>query len=342
MGLIFPFLLFFVFAFMIFWLFVKRKWSLLSLVALLLGWKSIRAVFAFHTARDFKIEKTDNTIRVMTWNVRRFIRPFTETFEPGIHPNEQKMIDLIKNQNPDIICFQEFYTSDDGKYADNIKYFSQNLGYTYYYFSNDWSRVNVYHSGTVIFSKFQILDSAKINLAKALGTGVESLIYVDILKGVDTFRIYTGHLQSYGFLRKDYHDLSSIKNQDSTSLTASKSIFRKMREAFRRRGIQADFVKSKLDSSPYPEIFCGDLNDVPNSYTYFTVKGNNKDAFLTKGFGFGRTYYSFSSGLMRKIPTLRIDYIFADPRFEVEQAHRIARVLSDHYPVVADFRLGGK
>lgn len=342
MGLIFPYLLFLLLAFLILWLFIKPKWSLLSLLALVLGWKSISSIFAFNLQHEFRIEKSPNAVRVMTWNVRRFIKPFSESFDTGIHPNEQKMLDLIKEQNPDIICFQEFYTADDGKYADNIRYFTRNMGYAYHYFSNDWTRVKVYHSGTVIFSRFPIIDSGKISLAKALGDGVESLIYVDVLHNKDTLRIYTGHLQSFGFLRKDYNDLSRIKNQDSASLRASRNIFRKMRDAFKRRGAQADFIRAKLDMSPYPEVFCGDLNDVPNSYSYYKVKGDKKDSFIARGLGFGRTYYSFSSGIMRRLPTLRIDYIFADPRFSILQAHRIPRILSDHYPVVADLLLETK
>ena len=68
----------------------------------------------------------------------------------------------------------------------------------------------------------------------------------------------------------------------------------------------------------------GDLNDVPNSYTYFKVRGVFKDAFLEKGYGIGRTFRSLS-------PTLRIDYIFTDPRFKVQQLDRKStRLNSSH------------
>ena len=48
------------------------------------------------------------------------------------------------------------------------------------------------------------------------------------------------------------------------------------------------------------------------SYTYFTVRGDMQDAFLKKGFGIGRTFSALS-------PTLRIDYIFADKNFKINQ-----------------------
>jgi endonuclease/exonuclease/phosphatase family metal-dependent hydrolase len=54
-----------------------------------------------------------------------------------------------------------------------------------------------------------------------------------------------------------------------------------------------------------------------------------QDAFLKKGFGIGRTFNALS-------PTLRIDYIMADPRFRIRQFKRIVKEYSDHYMLVAD------
>jgi Metal-dependent hydrolase len=90
-------------------------------------------------------------------------------------------------------------------------------------------------------------------------------------------------------------------------------------------------VKDIVRNSSFPTVFCGDLNDVPNSYTYKKVKGHMQDAFLKKGFGIGRTYASLS-------PTLRIDYIFTDHQFSVEQCKRITTPYSDHYMLIADIK----
>jgi endonuclease/exonuclease/phosphatase family metal-dependent hydrolase len=80
-------------------------------------------------------------------------------------------------------------------------------------------------------------------------------------------------------------------------------------------------------------VLTGDFNDVPNSYTYFTVNGSNlQDAFLKKGFGIGRTYSYLS-------PTLRIDYIFTTKDFSILQFNRVVKDYSDHYMLVADMQL---
>jgi endonuclease/exonuclease/phosphatase family metal-dependent hydrolase len=95
--------------------------------------------------------------------------------------------------------------------------------------------------------------------------------------------------------------------------------------------MQADIIDQVRNNSPYPVVLTGDLNDVPNSYTYFKVRGSFKDAFLEKGYGIGRTFRSLS-------PTLRIDYIFTDPRFSVVQFKREKKDYSDHYMIVTDIR----
>ena len=79
-------------------------------------------------------------------------------------------------------------------------------------------------------------------------------------------------------------------------------------------------------------IFCGDVDDVPNSYAYFTIKGNLDDAFIRRGRGLGRTFRFIS-------PTLRIDYIFADKQLKTKQYTKLDVPFSDHYPLIADFEI---
>ena len=103
--------------------------------------------------------------------------------------------------------------------------------------------------------------------------------------------------------------------------------------------ISTDFVKGKMDASPYPVILAGDLNDVPNSYAYTKVKGDMKDAFLEKGVGLGETFTSATSSILRILPTLRIDYIFADNIFETTQFMRGGKKISDHLFLISDFNI---
>lgn len=324
-GITTPYLILVLVISLVFWLAVKPKLALIPLITLLIGFQQINASFAFHWNTQFIKTKNINDIRIVDWNVRSF---------NGISENKSRkkitreaVASLIIRIQPDVICLQEFNSSIQKETQwDNIAMFIKQ--YPYYYFSKDYQRSNgAYHSGCIIFSKFPMLDSGKIKYK----TG-ESLIFTDIEKGRDSFRIYTTHLQSFKFNKVDYDDIEKIKEQDETGLSASKNIFQKMKLAFNKRGAQTDMVRTEIDKSPYPSIICGDFNDVPNSYTYFHIKGNRQDAFLQKDFGIGRTFISLA-------PTLRIDYILPDKNFDVKQFDLIDEDLSDHLLLVADLHL---
>ena len=334
LALIFPLLLLLVFGFFVSWLFFSsRRWALLSLVAMIIGWQNIHTFFAFNIGTDFVDEKPASALRVLTWNVRRWDEYITK--KPGASGHRAKMMEFLQQQNADVMCLQEFFESKNPReFAANILFIQQQLHYPYYFFSEDYRRYDgLYEAGVVIFSKYPITNTFRIKYNNTDGVrATESLISADLdLKG-KIIRIFTTHLQSVLFRSKDFRDIEIIRNIDDSVLEASRSIAKKLKRANSLRGAQADLVREQLDQSPYPAIICGDFNDVPNSYTYFHIRGNWQDAFIQKGFGIGRTYVHLS-------PTLRIDYIMADEQFDVLQCRKFALPYSDHHPVVADLHV---
>lgn len=339
LGLAFPYLLIVLLLFLTGWLLVRSHWSWFAIIALMLGWKSISSVFAFHPLSPFdKTKKEASTLRIMTWNVKSFFPSEDKVPKQARISHLEKVFDIIRSYNPDILAIQEFYSIESVRWFDNLTYL-KTMGYRYCFFPGDFSRYKGNSSGTAIFSKYPIIDSLRTVMPQGREDQVESLLSVDIVYRSDTIRVFSGHLQSYRFMPADYSNLSKIRSNPDERIDASKSIIRKMRSAFQKRAVQTDIIRTQLDGSKYPEIFCGDLNDVPNSYAYFSVKGDKRDAFIAKGFGFGQTFYNFSSHFMRRIPTLRIDYIFTDPAFDIKQCTRVPVILSDHIPVVADIEL---
>src|SRR5690349_13562706 len=73
MGLGFAFVFLIQLLFIIFWLIIKPRFALLSFFTFLIGWKSISVFFAFHPGQEFNYNKPRNTLRVVHWNVARFI-----------------------------------------------------------------------------------------------------------------------------------------------------------------------------------------------------------------------------------------------------------------------------
>lgn len=328
LGLSFPILLFLVILFLLGWLIILRpRRALISGIALLFSIKNISVFFAFHATTSFHYKKEPGTLRVATWNVARFIELKRNTNKGS--QARLKMFELIKQQDADVVCLQEFHTSTDSNYYDNISPIHKDLGYPYYYFSFDEDGDNHYYS-SIIFSRYPFVDTGKVRYRRP--TLPDVLLYVDLMMGKDTIRVYTTHLQSLQFGKKDYDRIGKIKSGEDSLISNSRNLLGKIKKGFSRRAIQADMAREVMSISPHPHILCADLNDIPDSYTYFTVRGKMQDAFLKKGFGIGRTF----TGLL---PTLRIDYIFADKSFTFKQFNRITKKLSDHYMLVADLEL---
>lgn len=335
LGLIFPLLLLIVLLFFVFWLFIpcRRAWAWLSLIALLAGWPNIHSFFAFHPGQHFTPQKPPHSLRVLTWNVRSWDEFMTK--KGGAPGHRSGMMEFVRDQQADVLCFQEFFESHNTReFAPNIPYIQQQLHYPYYYFSRDYRRYDgMYEAGVIIFSRYPIVDTFLLRFTHRDGPrDTESLIGADIDVAGSRIRVFTTHLQSVLFRHKDFHDIEIIKNVDDSILQASRSIVKKLRIAYRHRSDQAEEVRGALDKSPYPGIICGDFNDIPNSFTYFTIRGGWQDAFIQKGFGIGRTYVNLS-------PTLRIDYILSDRRLEVLQCRKFPLPYSDHNPVMADLKM---
>jgi endonuclease/exonuclease/phosphatase family metal-dependent hydrolase len=333
LALFFPLLLLLVIGFFVFWLFFYSRFlSLISLAALVIGWPNIHAFVAFNLPRTFISAKPANALRVLTWNVRRWDE-FT-TKKIGASGHRIKMMEFIQSMDADVVCLQEFFDSNDPKiYQANIPFFQQQLKYPYYFVSHVYpSKEGSYVNGEVIFSKYPIQGTDLIKYDSLDLRGSECLIQADLNVNGKTIRIFTTHLQSVLFGNKDFRDVQIIRNVQDSALEASKSIAKKLKRAYGLRSSQADLVREHLDLSPYPVILCGDFNDVPNSYSYFRIRGNRRDAFIEKGFGIGRTYTRLS-------PTLRIDYIMADKGFNILQCSPFSLPYSDHHPVVADMEL---
>lgn len=328
LGLAFPFLLVLVFFFLVGWFIIlKPRWMFISFFALVFGVKSFTLFFAFHRPASFNYQKEPSTIRIATWNVDRFIE-MRRNNNAGSQ-TRLKMFDLIKQQNADILCLQEFHTSTRPDFYDNIEPIQKLMNYPFFYFSFDTDGDKLFYS-SIIFSRYPIIDSGLIRYPRP--TLPDVLLHADIKVNNDTIRVYTTHLQSLQLGKKEYEAIDKIKSVEDSLLHNSRNILSKLKRGIFNRSIQCDLVSDVLEDSPFPTLFAGDLNDIPNSYTYNKIRGDMQDVFLKKGFGIGRTFASIS-------PTLRIDYIFADKHFVIKQFNRLVKNLSDHYMLVADVQL---
>jgi endonuclease/exonuclease/phosphatase family metal-dependent hydrolase len=291
-------------------------------------------VFSFHLPSDFSTQKQPNTLRVMQWNVMGFDQSNENyNIESGGHSLRPFMMDVINEQNADVLCFEEFFeASDTAVSKSNITTITK-MGFPYHYFVPVENGEATDRSGIVIFSKNAIIDTGRFDLNR--NKKGEHLIYADIKVQDKIFRIFVTHLIPINFGQWDEQRTVRSQIYGDESLDSYKNIFSKLLKGYAFRYHQSLLVGEKIAECPYPAVICGDFNDIPNSSTYFNVKGNLQDPFLKKGFWTGRTTRK-NFGIIS--PTLRIDYILASRSFQVNQFQIIRVPYSDHYPVKTDLQ----
>lgn len=329
-GLLFPVLVLVNLIFVLWWLFHRPFFSLLSIAALLLCYPQLKVTFALNLPEDFK---TENSIKVMSWNVKNFdLYNWTGNVE-----TRAEMLELIKAESPDILCLQEFYT-DQGMLMNNVRYLQDTLGFTYYYFKPTVEITRKYKRGKIeqqwgeaTFSKFPIVNVKHVDFKNSRSN---DCIYADVKVKDDTVRVFNMHLQSIHLDDKDYVSIQKMETNKLPEWLPMKRIIRKMRFSYKTRASQAEQVAKIVRKYSGKQIVCGDLNDVPVSYTYNTISGSNnlQDAFIEQGWGIGRTFVSLYS-------YFRIDYILATQQLQVVQYHSSSKQLSDHFPAIATIKL---
>ena len=291
--------------------------------------------FALRTETPWQKAKSDSTLRVMTWNVQSFTNYLRKKKSvSAFKTSKDSILETIKTYNPDVICFQEYNNIENAKRRTSIRKQMDTLGYRYSFCSKDRSgslpkNPNVHlEQGVAIFSRLPFTDTGRVNINHDEEN--ENLAYADILFNNKPVRIFTAHLQSFTIYKDTADDKDGDDNIYEITYKRRKAAEYKVRETEIKHQDEVTIIRKQIDQSPYPVIYCGDLNITPTSYNYRTLKGKNlQDAFLEKGSGIGNTFYKIG-------PTLRIDVCLPDKTFQVQQSKRDKIKLSDHYPVISD------
>lgn len=322
-AIVFSYLFIINLLFIAYWLIQLNKWAAISAIAILLNFGHVCAVFQlpFSFPSFFSGEiKSAKVVKVMSYNVEAFNR-FSEE---GKKIAFKGIIHVIKSQQPDVICFQEYSFIKKGKYSID-KMLSSLRPLKYYYAFYSYGRRVKEGEGVAILSKYPMVKNKKLTFENS----ANAAMYADINVRGALVRIYCVHLQSVQLIKENYDFLDTISlSYNENDKVAINKISNKLRFAYQLRACQARMLSEHIQQSPYPSLLCGDFNDTPVSYTYRKMKGSMKDAFREAGYGLGRTF----NGLA---PSLRIDYIFTTKQFDVIHYSTIHCHYSDHYPICA-------
>jgi len=321
-GLAFPFIFLPVLLFLIFWIFLRNKWVLLSLFTLLLGVNHIRHFYQITIWSGAKSE-TSMKLKVMSYNVRLFdLYNWVKNKE-----TRNQIFEVLKRENADIYCFQEFYYSEESKFTTRdtllkflpTKYIHE--GYTHYVPNGK------HYFGLATLSFYPII---KKELMIFENDPNNCVIISDIKINNDTIRVFNAHLASIRFQKADYEFIGDTKTSKLwyPLQPQEQKIYTRLKNAFINRSSQVEQLAKKVNESPYPVLVCGDFNDTPVSYAYRTVTRELNDAFVESGNGIGNTYIG-------KFPSFRIDYILYSEELHSYDFKTLPEELSDHHAITS-------
>jgi len=321
-GLAFPFLFLFNLLLTLYWAVQFKPTFIFGLGALLLSIPTANRYVQF----TFSPHKSENKLlKVTSYNSMLFdLYNWSKNSE-----SRANILANLAEINSDILCLQEFYTSEEKGDFNNVDTLTNLLGTHYNHVEFTTTLRKLDHWGIATFSKYPIVHQGKI----VFNTQSNNIcIYSDIVVHKDTIRVYNVHLQSVSFSKHDnkfLEDVISEKNAEN-EMSNGKNILRRLKRAFVKRTKQVDMIVAHLKTCPYPVIVCGDFNETAASYSYQKISRNLKDAFVEKGVGFGRTYAG-------KWPQFRIDYILYDKKLRCIDYKRSGETFTDHYPITAYF-----
>lgn len=332
-GMAYPVLVILNFVFIIHWIFRRRRFVIYPTIALLIGIGMLSRFIGFGS--NVEMVNADSKLKVLSYNVHVFGR-YIKDHKGNQNFERDQIVEFIKQQQPDILCMQEFRSLDKSRTENNFKVFMDQCDFKYYYAERYTNRSK--HFYQVIFSKYPIKYSGFVPSA---GADTELTgIFADIEFRSQIIRIYSVHLQSFQIssdtylIRNNLNNLNVTKTENQKRIEeTSKHFARKFKIAFEKRSHQIEALKDHLKQSSYPIILAGDFNDTPSSYAYGQLSSNLDDAFVETGSGFGQTYIG-------PYPSFRIDFILHSPELNNYKFDTWSVQFSDHYPVSAVFTLG--
>ncbi len=299
LSLMVPILIIINLLFFFYWIIrLKRPW-ILSCLVLLIGFKHLNGLYKF--GGNSHPEQPED-LSVMSYNVRLF--NLYDWIKDA--STEEKIVNFIKKENPDVLCLQEFHVDKKSEFG-------------HYPFSHVKLRSTSNKAGQAIFSKFEIINTGSLDFPNTTNNG----IYVDIVKGEDTVRVYNLHLESMRIADPNNQELSQEN---------SERLVKRISRSFVKQQFQAEVFDQNQKQCPYNKIVAGDFNNTQYSNIYKRIRGDMNDAFNEAGSGFGRTFKF-------KFFPVRIDFILTSDEIQVKDFRNYDQEFSDHYPVFSIVRL---
>lgn len=320
LAISYPFILLPNLLFILYWALKRHRFAFISCAIILIGYDKLSLLYKPELF-SVDLRQPEGSLKIMSYNVRLFdLYNWT-----GNLKTRAKMFDVIRREQPDVFCIQEYYHEDKGPFNNNDS-LKAILTTNHAFIKYGVTLRKTQHWGMAVFSKYPIIGEGDVFFKEGR---INFGIFADIVYNNDTIRVYNIHLQSNHLHNEDYRFLERPDSGSNEEIVNNaKRITRLLKKGVIKRSDQVDELAAHMATSPFPYIICGDFNDPPFSYTYHTLADNMKDAFMECGKGFGVTYRG-------SFPPYRIDFILHQDYFVTRRFLRLNEDHTDHYPIVA-------
>lgn len=305
----------------LFWGFLKKIiFCAFGVLTIFLSLSPISVAFPLSWSRSANYE--GQIFKIISWNVIH-TRDIRKPDNPG-----NRAVDFMINSGADIICLAELVSLD----SNDMPNFSPTL-------RDSLFNVYPYQAGLTstdikILSKYPVERLEKISYNNL---GHARFDFFKINFPADELIVSMVHLYSYGLSKEERQVVTEINSVKTAKISMEEfkgSIRQKLRSAFRHRAEDAEELRRCIDEIPkeIPLIVCGDFNDVPASWTYNIIRGDDlRDAYSETNFGPAITYnlHAFY---------FHIDQMLYRGSLESLDVTVDKINTSDHYPIIGEFQ----
>lgn len=323
-GYVLPFLAIANVLFLALWIFVKKRFILISFIGLVAAYQPITTYCPLNTSTAGE-DMPDSLITLLSYNTSNWGDFITSPDKVSTPEEKIKMLtSLFKEQNADIAILQESPLSDAAKpitsmyqHVDSIKSKSK-------------------HSVSIsILSRYPIIKKEDLNIETKGNVCGAFWLNIDGREVI----VINAHLEMMHFSMNDRRQFSTMVHGDqkdsdsirSTSHTLVGKIFNATKTRAKQAEHVAQFISMHKDT---PIILAGDFNDIPNSYVHKTLlEAAGNDCYTSTAFGPGYTFKNFGI-------RVRIDNIMCSSHFTPYNCHIIKDIkTSDHQPITCKVNL---
>lgn len=308
------------------WLVMRRFiTAALGAVVLIAAWGPVST--AVPVGFSSKPSEGATTFSVLSYNI---IHGWDLQQNPD-NPKEQTgnpAFDYVLHSGADIVCLQEVMKLQDSEIPNFTEAFRDSLYKVYPY------QAGPGFSDTKVLSKYPLeFIPADRYISDSRFDRRRYTFYKVNIHGHE-LTLVNMHMMSANLSEEERNVVSEIKSVQGAKESLSEmkgSIREKYRDGCRRRKIDAEVLREALMKIEGPLLICGDFNDVPESYAYRLLRGEDlHDAYVETGFGPMITYN-------RHCFWFHLDQMFYRGGLKALSVRRGSIKASDHYPIIGEF-----